>query len=39
MSGGFFGNKRKRMPVGKNTLMTITSRNWERKWKSVRTDL
>lgn len=23
----------------KNTLMTITSRNWERKWKSVRTDL
>lgn len=39
MSGGFSGNKRKGMPVGQNTLMTITSRNWERKWKSVRTVL
>lgn len=39
MSGGFIGNKRKTMPVGQNTLMTITSRSWEGKWKSMRIDL
>lgn len=39
MSGGFFGSKRKAMPVGQNALMTITSRNWKRKWKSMWIDL
>lgn len=39
MSGDFFGNKRKAMPVQQNALMTITSRNRKRKWKSMRIGL